>query len=108
MKDSAKSEREAIALVDYDEIDSLLRGIEYLSKVSQDATTMQSFEAEYRTKGDFGITAFSTHRGALKIAISAGRFYPVTAYVNLSDLAQLRTLLLGAKSTLDAVLQSRK
>ena len=102
VKDPAKPERDSVALVDYDEIDSLLQSIDYLSKLSQDATAMQSSEAEYRTKGDFSVVAFSTHRGALRIAVSAGRFPVITAYVNPSDLAQLKALVQSAKSTLDA------
>src|SRR5258705_9518272 len=63
VKEAGRLERESISFVDYDEIDSLLQGIDYISKIDQNITPMKSFEAEYKTKGDFSITTFSSTRG---------------------------------------------
>jgi len=56
VKESGRVERESVSFVDYDEIDSLLRGIDYISKIERNVTSLKDFEAEYRTKVDFGIT----------------------------------------------------
>lgn len=50
VKESGRLERENTSYIDFDEIDSLLAGIEYISKIDNSITTMQEFEGEYRTK----------------------------------------------------------
>ena len=48
--------------VDYDEIDSLLSGINYLSKITYDVTPLPSYEASYSTKGGLRVVANSVRR----------------------------------------------
>ena len=48
--------------VDYDEIDSLLSGINYLSKITYDVTPLPSFEASYTTKAGLRVVANSARR----------------------------------------------
>jgi len=50
------------ALVDYDEIDSLLSGINYLSKITYDVTPLPGFEASYTTKAGLRVVAYSARR----------------------------------------------
>jgi hypothetical protein len=95
-------ERESLSFVDYDEIESLLRGIDYISKIERNVTSLKDFEAEYRTKGDFAITTFNEHNGSIGVAVSSGRFGKVSAYLKLSDLPQLRTFIVNAKSAIDS------
>jgi len=49
--ESGRLERSARSYVDYDEIDSLLKGIDYVSKIDVTQTKLSNFEAHYRTKG---------------------------------------------------------
>jgi hypothetical protein len=107
VKESGRLERESISFVDYDEIDSLVQGIEYISRIDSGITQMKSFEAEYKTKGDFSITTFSSNNG-ISVAVSSGRFSKVAAYLKISDLAQLRTLLQNGKAAIDSATQSAK
>ncbi len=102
VKESGRLEREGISFVDYDEIDSLLRGIDYISKIERNVTSLKNFEAEYRTKGDFGITTFNERGGSIGVAVSSGRFGKVSAYLKLSDLPQLRTYIVNAKALIDS------
>ncbi len=102
VKESGRLERESISFVDYDEIDSLLRGIDYISKIERNVTSLKDFEAEYRTKGDFGITTFNERGGSIGVAVSSGRFGKVSAYLKLSDLPQLRTNIVNAKAVIDS------
>jgi hypothetical protein len=108
VKESGRLERESTSFVDYDEIDSLLQGIEYISKIDRNITPMKSFEAEYKTKGDFSITTFSEHNGDIGVAVSSGRFGKVSAYLKLSDLAKLGTLIQAGKTVIDSAMQSAK
>jgi hypothetical protein len=102
VKESGRLERESTSFVDYDEIESLLHGIDYISKIERNVTSLKNFEAEYRTKGDFGITTFSEHNGSIGVAVSSGRFGKVSAFLKLSDLPQLRAYVLNAKTIIDS------
>ena len=56
VKETSRLERGNISFVDYDEIDSLIKGVEYISKVGKDVTKLDHFEVDYRTKGDLILT----------------------------------------------------
>jgi hypothetical protein len=107
VKESGRLERESISFVDYDEIDSLLQGIDYISKIDQNITPMKNFEAEYKTKGDFSVTTFSSSRG-IGVAVSSGKFGKVSAYLKISDLSQLRTHIQNGKTAIDSAMQNAK
>jgi len=108
VKESGRLERESISFVDYDEIDSLLQGIDYISKIDQNITPMKNFEAEYKTKGDFSVTTFSSSRGGISVAVSSGKFGKVSAYLKISDLSQLRTHIQNGKTAIDSAMQNAK
>ena len=55
------SPRERI-FVDYDEIDSLLSAINYLNKITYDATPLPGFEASFTTKAGLRVAAYSARR----------------------------------------------
>jgi hypothetical protein len=65
IKETGGLERENTSYIDSDEIDSLVRGIEYISKVGKDVTKLDSFEVDYRTKGDLRITVFNNPNGEI-------------------------------------------
>lgn len=101
VKESSRLERESRSFVDQDEIDSLVSGIDYISKISKSITIMKDFEAEYRTRGHFSITVFSDSRGGLSLAVASGRIGRTSAYLKLSDLDQLKALILEAKKAIE-------
>jgi hypothetical protein len=107
VKEAGRLERESTSFVDYDEIDSLVQGIDYISKIDSSITQMKSFEAEYKTKGDFSITTFSSNNG-ISVGVSSGRFSKVSAYLKMADLAKLRTLLQSGKTAIDSATQNAK
>jgi hypothetical protein len=96
-------ERENTSYIDYDEIESLLRGIDYISKVQRSVTKLEDFEADYRTRGDFRISTFSGHGGEIMAAVSSGVIGEVTAFLPLPKLEELRGLIVGAKEKLDSI-----
>jgi hypothetical protein len=107
VKESGQLERDNISFVDYDELESLLKGIEYISKVDRKVTSMEEFEAEYKTKGDFAVMTLSTSEG-LRLAISSGKFGKVSAYFNFDDLPKLKQLIEEGKAKLDSTAQNSK
>ena len=105
VREEGMPERRRTALVDYDELDSLLRGLDYLGKIDSSATNLNRFEAEYRTKGELSVSAFSTRGGAVTLAVSSGQFRRVTSLFRLEDLKAIRGLVIEAKNQLDAIRQ---
>jgi hypothetical protein len=101
VKESGSLERESTSFIDYDEIDSLLQGIDYISKANAGITPMKNFEVEYKTKGDFAVITFNSQSG-IGVAVSSGRFTKTKAYFKLADLPQLRTLIQNGKADIDA------
>lgn len=107
VKESGRLERENISYIDADEIDSLLRGIDYISKIESSVTTLGNFEAVYKTKGDFSITTFS-YNGEINVAVTSGRIGATKAFLSLSDLTRLKTYIVEARAKLDAAKAAMK
>lgn len=102
VSESGRLERSDRSFIDYDEIDSLLKGIEYVGKIDKSVTPMTNFEAKYATKGDFSIIVFNDSEG-IQVAITSGRIGRVSVYLKLANLEEFKALLTTAKGQLDAV-----
>ena len=89
-------------VVDYDELDSLSNGIDYLGKITYEATPLAGFEASYTTKSGLRVSAHSDRRqgGILKF-IQLGDTPKIP--LNSDQLLQLQNLILQAKTSLDAI-----
>jgi hypothetical protein len=98
VKETGRLERENTSFIDADEVDSLLKGIDYIDKITKDVTSLDLFEAEYRTKGDLRITVFNDPRGGLSVAVSSGQISRTSAYLKMSQLDTFRSLIVAAKS----------
>lgn len=97
-----KPEREAATFVDYEEIDALLRAIDYISRIDK-SSSMENFEAEYRTRGELGVSTFIRPNGTLQAAVSIGLFRRTEMTISLGKLADFRKLIADAKTTLDKI-----
>tara|TARA_B100001113_G_C20874073_1_gene519605 strand:+ start:61 stop:648 length:588 start_codon:yes stop_codon:yes gene_type:complete len=60
------------SFIDEDEIDDLLSGIEYISKATKDITSLDQFEIDYTTLGNFEITVFNKNDGSLGLFVQSG------------------------------------
>jgi hypothetical protein len=89
-------------VIDYDELDSLLRAIDSLSKVDWTVTPLSSFNAVYATKSGFRITASGPRRlGIIEYSLAAGE--PAKRIMlTQAQLAQFSALIAQAKRTLDS------
>jgi len=103
VKESGRLENTDRSFIDYDEVDALLKGLEYISKATSDVTNLKMFEATYKTKGDFSAATYSNTSGEIKAAVSSGYIRPASAYLSLQQLAELRSLIVQAKQKLDSV-----
>jgi hypothetical protein len=95
-------QRRDFLIVDYDEMDSLVSGIDYLGKISYDATALQSFDAGFTTRSGVRIAAFSTVRqGGIHTYLQFGDAPRIS--LASDQLAQFENLIAQAKSSLDAL-----
>lgn len=91
---------ENASFVDFDEIDSLLKGIDYISKLDTSATQMKTFQADYRTKDGLAVSTFSKTNGSVGTAVTAGE--TATVFLSREDLIEFRSFIAQAKSQIDA------
>jgi len=101
IKEAGRLENEDRSFIDYDEVDALLKGIDYISKATVDVTKLGQFEATYKTKGNFSATTYSTGSGEIAAAVRSGHVRPTTAFLSLEQLAKVRDLVDQAKQKLD-------
>lgn len=105
VREAGTTGRRSLFYVDYDEIDPLLKGLEYLSKIDNSVTQLNRFEADYRTRGDLLVSASSSRGGVITLAISGGVNRRATSFFRLEDLKVIRGLIIEAKNQLDAIQQ---
>ena len=101
-KEDGRYDKKHTSFIDYDEINSLIKGVDYISKVKPDVTKFENFQADYRTKGDFKISTFSSGN-RIMVAVSSGNIGRVAAYFNIEDLATIKALILKAKESIEAI-----
>jgi hypothetical protein len=90
-------------IVDYDELDSLLNAVDYLSKIDWTATSLASFNASYTTKGGFRIAAFSSKRASVIEFSIRGGHMGKGILLEQNHLAQFRGLIDQARRKLDSI-----
>ncbi len=102
-----RREPDRISYVDFDEIPPLLSGLEYIARVDKSATSLDQFEAEYRTKGGLVVAMYNTS-GGMKAAVSTGLVATATAELEFADLLRFRQILQSAYDGLKAIRGSEK
>ena len=81
------------AYIDADEIESLIAGIDYIAKLSRTSTTLESFQWQYRTRGNLGISTFASGTNDVEAAIKVGQINGAIGAINLTQLATFRQFL---------------
>lgn len=103
IKGTGEYPQKGTSYVDLDEVDSLLKGIDYIGHADKSVTKLANFEATYRTKGDFAITTFSSSSTGTMFSVQSGRFSTANAYFNISELPKVRELVQKAQATLQSI-----
>ena len=90
------------SLIDYEEIDALLKAMDAAAKASESITRLSHFEVRYRTKGDFEIMAFKQmENNTVAAAIEGGFLDRERLYLSIDDLVKVRWMIAQAKERLD-------
>jgi hypothetical protein len=89
-------------VVDYDELDALLNGLTFLSRVTYNVTPMPSFDASITTRSGLRIAAHSERRQA---AIQLSLQFEDSPVIPMSpdQFSQFQNLVLQAKQTIDGI-----
>jgi len=91
-------------LIDYDELDPFLNGLDYLGKVDWSVTAMNTFHASYTTKSGFRVDSFSSKRsGYIEYAVHDLAASIPGIPLSRDQIVQLVNFLEQAKIKLDAV-----
>ena len=91
------------SLIDYEEIDSLIKAFDTTAKSDDSITKLTHFEARYRTKGDFEIMVFKQVAGGVAAAVEGGFFDRSRLLLTLDDFTKLRWMVAQAKDRLDEI-----
>src|SRR5258706_4654033 len=91
------------ALIDYDEIDPLVKAFDTIAKSDDSITKLTHFEARYRTKGDFEILVFKQVSGGVAAAVEGGFFDRSRLLRTLDDFTRLRWMIAQAKDGFDEI-----
>ncbi len=103
LTETSENPHENRSFVDYDEIDKLLRAIDAVARANESITKLASFEARYRTPGDFEVSVFRQSRSGAAVSISSGVCDRVTGVLTLDDLDRLKAHIVEAKARLDEI-----
>jgi hypothetical protein len=90
-------------LIDYDEIDPLIKAFDTAAKADGSITKLTHFEVRYRTKGDFEILVYKQISGEVATAVEGGFFDRSRIYLALDDFIKLRWFIAQAKDRLDEI-----
>lgn len=91
------------ALIDYEEIDPLIKAFDTLAKSDDSITRLTHFEARYRTKADFEMMVFKQVSGGVAAAVEGGFFDRSRLLLTLEDFVKLRWMIVQAKEKLDEI-----
>ena len=90
------------ALIDYDEIDALLKAMDSALKAGDGISRLSHFEVRYRTKGDFEVMVFKQmENNAIAAAIEGGFFDRSRLYMTIDDLTKVRWMISQARDQLN-------
>jgi len=90
------------SLIDYEEIDALVKAIDTALKASESVTKLTHFEVRYRTRSDFEVMVFKQlSDNAIAAAIEGGFFDRSRLYLTLDEMTRLRWMMVQAKERLD-------
>lgn len=91
-----------INYIDYDELDPLLSGMRYIVQLDHNATTLEHFNAYFQTRGGLTVSKYSVDNRNY-LAVKTGLPESEPNIMDLPAMAQFETLLVAAKTKLDAI-----
>lgn len=103
LRESGDAPRENRSLIDFEEIDRLIKALESIARVNESVSKLAGFEARYRTLGDLEIVVFRQSRSGTAASMSSGICDRVTGLLTLDELERFKAHILEAKARLDEI-----
>jgi hypothetical protein len=104
----ANEQRAWKRVVDYDEMDSLLNGLNYLARIDYKVTELPTFVAGYVTRSGLRIGAFtSQRRGAIQYFLEDYSTNSPRILITPAQLSQFQDLVEQARKNLDSLQAAR-
>jgi hypothetical protein len=95
---------EDTTVVDYDELDALIRSLDYIGKVDWAVSSMSNFEAGYTTRSGLKLASFSSRRsGTIEAFVLSNRLVRSRVQMTLAQLSQIRIFLEQAKAKIEVI-----
>jgi hypothetical protein len=96
-------------VIDYDELDSLISALDYVSAVNYSVTSLPSFDAGFTSRGGLRVFAYTSLRrpGTIQAAVQGGHMANARLVLTPAQLAQFTTLVRQAKAQLDTLRAAR-
>lgn len=103
IRESGERPRDNRSFIDYEQIESLIKAIEFIARVSETVTKLTGFEARYRTPGDLELNVFRQSRSGTAASLTSGICERTTVLLTLDELERLKGIILEAKARLDEI-----
>jgi len=102
--DANSRDDEIRSMIDYAEIDALIKVIDTMVKADDNVTKLSHFEERYRTRGDFEVMVFKQQTGtSVAAAVEGGFFDRIRLFLIMDELVRLRYMIVQAKERLDEI-----
>lgn len=102
--DANSRDDEIRSMIDYEEVDTLIKILDTMVKADDNVTKLSHFEVRYRTRGDFEVMVFKQQTGtSVAAAIEGGFFDRLRLLLIMDELVRLRFMIAQAKERLDEI-----
>src|SRR5262245_25145238 len=92
--DANSRQDEIRSMIDYEEIDPLIKVIDTMLKADDNVTKLSHFEERYRTRGDFEVMVFKQQTGtSVTSAIEGGFFDRLRLFLITDEMVRLRFMI---------------
>jgi hypothetical protein len=91
-------------LIDYDELEPLLKGVDTLSKIDSSVTSLDSFDAAFTTRGGLRLAALGNRRtGSFRFGLRDLRQNLAPISFSREEMVRFSSLITEAKKRLDSI-----
>jgi hypothetical protein len=105
---TASDNYEDTTVVDYDELDALIRAMDYVGKVDWSVTSLSHFEAAYITRSGLRMATYSSRRsGTVEAFALSNRLLRCRSNLTTAQFAQVRVFLEQAKAKLEILIRQK-
>jgi hypothetical protein len=105
---TASDNVEDTTVVDYEELDALIRAMDYVGRVDWSITSLSHFEAAYITRSGLKVATYSSRRsGTVEAFALSNRQVRCRANLTTAQFAQLRVFLEQAKAKIENLIREK-